>query len=245
MPCGSCIGCRKARAREWAYRCWLEAGEHYVNSWCTLTYDDLHLPPTLQKHHLTLFFKRLRRRVGAVRFFACGEYGGRTERPHYHAILFGVDHERAVRDSWRLGFTQVDTLTPAAISYVAGYASKKLGVRGVKDVRVDYETGEEYVFQPPFVQMSRRPGVGAVARKRFVESFGDFGVFEGRRVPVPRYFREYWRSVMPKDVVEATEARRREAAAERVARGDLDVERLRAGAAIEQSRLSLYARRKL
>ena len=37
--------------------------------------------------------KRLRDRVGygRFRFYACGEYGETTNRPHYHAILFNYD----------------------------------------------------------------------------------------------------------------------------------------------------------
>jgi hypothetical protein len=93
LPCGGCLGCRTARAKEWALRCQLELQEHDHAVFTTLTYDEKYLPPTLNKRHLTLWLKKLRKRTGTtqpVRFFACGEYGEQNARPHYHAILYGL-----------------------------------------------------------------------------------------------------------------------------------------------------------
>lgn len=46
---------------------------------------------TLRKRDFQLFMKVLRRRTGQkVRYFAAGEYGDKTFRPHYHAIIFGL-----------------------------------------------------------------------------------------------------------------------------------------------------------
>lgn len=105
LPCGHCIGCRLQRSRDWANRCMLE-GEHSTSMYfITLTYNDEHLPlvdnnfsdsgefsphGTLYLRDLQLFFKRLRKSYpdSHIRFFACGEYGDITHRPHYHAILF-------------------------------------------------------------------------------------------------------------------------------------------------------------
>lgn len=191
LPCGGCLGCRKARAREWALRCSLELREHASSKWCTLTYDDDHLPPTLRKRDVSGFLKRLRARGERVRFFASGEYGERTARPHYHAILFGLQAESAVALSWPFGFARVDPLTPAAISYVAGYCAKKIGWKLESGERVDYETGEVFEWQAPFVQMSRRPGIGSAARK-FSSSWRRFAVHAGSPMPVPRYLHASW-----------------------------------------------------
>ena len=101
LPCGQCIGCRLERSRKWAMRCVMEASMHEKNCFITLTYDDEHLPKTGDrwKKDFVDFMKRLRKKVGKVRFFHCGEYGELNKRPHHHAILFGVDFE----DRERLG----------------------------------------------------------------------------------------------------------------------------------------------
>lgn len=47
--------------------------------------------PTLRKRHYQLFFKRLRKWYGKpIRYFGTGEYGSKTQRPHYHFIIFGL-----------------------------------------------------------------------------------------------------------------------------------------------------------
>ena len=66
---------------------------HHKAVFTTLTYSNEHLPPTLDRKHLGGFVKRLRDRLArsepgrTIRFFGCGEYGTRTKRPHYHALL--------------------------------------------------------------------------------------------------------------------------------------------------------------
>ena len=65
---------------------------HPHNAYITLTYNDDHLPAngSLQPRDLQLFWKRLRKaRTPGIRYYACGEYGDQTARPHYHAIIFG------------------------------------------------------------------------------------------------------------------------------------------------------------
>lgn len=211
LPCGSCIGCRKARAREWALRCTLELSEHATACWATLTYDNGHVPPTLDKRHLSGWLKRLRKRMGAtrVRFFASGEYGETTFRPHYHAILYGVDEKSSLpQATWPHGFVHVDPLTPAAVSYVAGYCSKKLGWSDYdREERVDPSTGECYVYQPPFVQMSRRPGIGGDARMHR-QSWRSFAVLNGSRMPVPRFLHAAWKDSASQAEVDALNAER-------------------------------------
>lgn len=76
----------------------LEASLQKDNSFLTLTYKDETLPitsdglPTLNPQDFTLWLKRLRKEIAPlrVRYFMCGEYGTKTERPHYHAIVFGL-----------------------------------------------------------------------------------------------------------------------------------------------------------
>ena len=107
VPCGKCIGCRLEYSRQWANRCLLELQYHDSAFFCTFTYDDIHVPlglsvdrqtgeavecMTLRKRDFQLLMKRIRKRFSndSIRFFAAGEYGSDTFRPHYHAILFGL-----------------------------------------------------------------------------------------------------------------------------------------------------------
>lgn len=197
LPCGGCIGCRASRAREWAMRCGLELQSHDHACWTTLTYDDEHLPSTLAKAHLSGWVKRLRRVVEPVRvrFFASGEYGERSLRPHYHAILFGLPITTAgkIQDTWPYGFTRTDSLSAASIAYVAGYCSKKVGYKLESGERLDPDTGELYDYQAPFVLMSRNPGIASDARK-YWQSWRLSALYHSAEIPVPRFLHASWLS---------------------------------------------------
>lgn len=195
LPCGGCLQCRMDKARDWAVRCQLELQDHSAACWATLTYADEHLPPTLQKSQLSAWVKRLRARLPEkrIRFFASGEYGERTQRPHYHSVLFGIDECEDIEKAWPYGMVRVDPITPAAIAYVAGYTSKKVGWRMEPRERVDPETGEVYEWQPPFLLMSRNPGIGGEARKHW-RSWRNSCLWHGREVPVPRFLHDAYKA---------------------------------------------------
>ena len=198
FPCGSCLDCRIDRRRVWTTRLVLESLEHKNVSYVTLTYNDENLPENgyLKKNELQDFFKRLRYYSPDVklRYFACGEYGERSFRPHYHAIIFGLDpvlgHDR-VCDSWNKGFVKCVPATLEAMKYVAGYVTKKL----------IHTTGE--VSAPPeFILSSRRPGIAynAVARLALAGlQNGDVPksvLFGGKPYPLGRYMTSKLRALM-------------------------------------------------
>lgn len=108
VPCGKCVGCRLEYSRQWANRCMLELQYHKSAYFLTLTYNDGNLPlrwhvdestgeaaqvATLVKRDWQLFMKRLRRSFPdqELRFFMSGEYGEQNFRPHFHAIVFGLE----------------------------------------------------------------------------------------------------------------------------------------------------------
>lgn len=203
LPCGGCLGCRMAKAKEWALRCHLELVDHDHAAFTTLTYSDEHLPPTLRKRHLQLFLKRLRRSKPArrIRFFAAGEYGEQNQRPHYHAILYGIGHAPRdhlyIEDAWGQGYCHTVAATPANIAYTAGYTAKKTGWArdaAERDI-VDAETGEVLPekWQPPFIQMSRNPGIGATA-KQHINSWREYAIHNGTAQPVPHYLHTAWKN---------------------------------------------------
>lgn len=69
LPCGSCVGCRLERARQWAMRCVDEASMHKENSFITLTFNDDNLPlnRSLDVSIFQKFMKRLRKEVAPLR----------------------------------------------------------------------------------------------------------------------------------------------------------------------------------
>lgn len=210
LPCGTCIGCRKSRAREWALRCQLELAEHTDATWVTLTYAPEYVPRTLVPDHLSKFMFELRRfwrRRRKVRFFASGEYGEQTERPHYHAVVYSVPQDHyCLQDLWPFGHVRSDPVTPQTIAYTAGYCSKKVGWKLDAGERIDYETGEVYDFQPPFIKMSRRPGIGSNARKRYPASWRELAIYNGLPIPVPRYLHQGWlETATPTQIQQLTE----------------------------------------
>lgn len=164
LPCGKCVGCKMDYAKKWSYRCMLEATLYKDNCFLTLTYDDEHLPKDgkVHKEDLQKFMKRLRKKYGdGIRFYACGEYGSQTGRPHYHLILFNFfppdtkpysvsysGMRTLISDSisklWPYGNNVVGDVTPSSCGYVARYCTKK--IYGIDD--------------GSFTLMSRRPGLG-------------------------------------------------------------------------------------
>lgn len=221
LPCGGCLGCRASRAREWAVRCALENTYHTSTCWATLTYEEKYKPPTLSKRHLQGWLKRLRRsQTARIRFFASGEYGEKKGRPHYHAILFGLDAIRgrsAIEQTWPFGQAQVDILTPAAISYVAGYTAKKLNYRErTPREQVDPSTGEVFTHQPPFIQMSRRPGIGFQAKHEHWRSWKKTAIANGIEIPVPRYLHQAWEQNVGSEEIEELENEKAQRAYEHI-----------------------------
>jgi len=210
LPCGSCVGCRLDRARQWSFRIMHEASQHEDNCFITLTYDDEHLPRdgSLVVEDFQNFMKRLRDRVAPkkIRFFHCGEYGEQDGRPHYHAILFGLDFPDRMRyndggrkahssemlgEVWDKGFNMVGDLTPQSAAYVARYCIKKSGVFADSyDGDVDETTGEVARLKREYVTMSRRPGIGRGWYDKYSDDVfpSDSIVVQGKEYLPPSYY---------------------------------------------------------
>lgn len=160
VPCGKCEPCVWSRRREWASRILQEAESHSFSFFGTFTLRDEHLTytpdglATLNYGDWTRFRDRCRKTALFRRQFAVAEYGDTTERPHFHAALFGCrpDDAAELDKAWGLGFTQFDSLCANRAHYLAGYVAKKL-TRG-DDARLRGR-------QPEKTFMSRNPGIGA------------------------------------------------------------------------------------
>ena len=159
-----------------------EASLHDENIFITLTYDDEHIPDDhgLRKRDFQLFMKRLRERYSGrtIRYYHCGEYGARTSRPHYHALLFGFSFPDQVhwstRDGypvwksdslqtiWGLGQTEIGSVTFESAAYVSRYMLKKF--KGDAESKAAHYRGRE----PEYATMSLKPSIG----KEWFEKFG-------------------------------------------------------------------------
>lgn len=218
VPCGKCIGCRLERSRQWAVRCMHEASMHRDNCFITLTYAPEHLPDngTLVLKDFQDFMKRLRFKFGpGIRFFHCGEYGGQTGRPHYHAVLFGFDFPdkklHTIRNGypvwtseilskvWGFGLCEIGTVTFESAAYVARYIVDKLSIgentphdiaQRYYDKYVNPLTGQ--LRKEEYVTMSRRPGIGSLWYDKYASDVypHDRVIIDGKRLRPPRYYDE-------------------------------------------------------
>lgn len=174
IPCGKCEGCQVDKANDWATRAALEAQNWHKNAFLTLTYSNEHLPTkrTLQKADLQKFWKRLRKTGEQIRYIACGEYGPKTLRPHYHAIVFNYWPDDAkfykknivgdllftsekLNKIWGLGYVIVGMVSYESAAYVARYVQKKA-------FGIDKNFNLKHGRAPEFVLTSRRPGISAL-----------------------------------------------------------------------------------
>ena len=191
VSCGKCVNCKLNYAKMWSIRIMHELKDWDSACFLTLTYDDEHLPAdgSLDKSDLQKFFKRLRKNLKGkkIKYFACGEYGEHFFRPHYHAIVFGLDSVRSqklIESSWTLGFISVGSVTSDSANYVARYTVKG----GLADEEC-YKLG----LQPQFLVMSRRPGIGSnlATCKDYQSWLSNTGylVHKGLKYPIPRYYK--------------------------------------------------------
>lgn len=89
IGCRICKNCLNMKRYQWVKKMSYEKLEWKHTYFITLTYDELNVPNELNKKDLSNFIKYLRNEINEpLKYFACGEYGSKTERPHYHLILF-------------------------------------------------------------------------------------------------------------------------------------------------------------
>jgi hypothetical protein len=192
VPCGKCLPCQKSRRADWSLR--LEHEYLFSESalFITLTYDELNVPrtkenyKTLYKKHIQLYIKRLRNEhvkyvsnklkiskkevknySRPIRYYAVGEYGTKTNRPHYHMLLFNFDMEivDTIQSQWKnkkgytYGHVDIGTVTASSINYVTKYMFKQFNRKTDKR-------------EPPFSLMSKKPIIG----KAYLDNYGTYHI---------------------------------------------------------------------
>lgn len=160
---------------------------------------------TLFPRDVTLFFKKLRKNreeeyyrtynklaycglcqewddfkviIPKIRYYYCGEYGYKDERPHYHIALFGMEQQEAYEEckkAWTfegcpLGIVHVGELNTFSARYMAGYIAKKIGWDTQNDKMESLALrGRHKEYQ----RMSRGYALGSKAVERFARAAGD------------------------------------------------------------------------
>lgn len=214
VPCSKCALCVARRASAWSFRLTQEDKNAYSSLFITLTYgkgkdsNGVDYPRksennlyTLDKRDLQLFFKRLRQahrrkykkllrqhkgaKLPQLRYYAVGEYGGATRRPHYHILLFNSD-DTLIEKAWSYGSVWYGTVTGASIGYCLKYISKGKSVpQHQRDDR-----------QKEFSVMSK--GIGATYLTTQMKNWHKANHLErvyatiedGKKISLPRYYKD-------------------------------------------------------
>jgi len=173
-------------------------------TWVTLTYEQ---PPldsnglmTLRKDDFQRFIKRLRKirrdfSTQKIKYYACGEYGSKTFRPHFHAVIFNStpnDIDRAWSNftsladeqGVKLGFCTFDAVNENTVMYTAKYMNKgKL---------IPLFDGDKRT--PEFQLFSKGLGSNFLTeetQKHYLENpTKNFVYVDGFKKALPRYFRD-------------------------------------------------------
>lgn len=264
LPCGQCIGCRLKYSQEWAVRLMHENQMHEESCFITLTMDDKYLasrenPYSLDRSEFQRFMKRLRKRYGKkIRYFHCGEYGEKNNRPHYHAIIFGMDFEDKelfqVRDEiklytseslaelWPYGFVTLGQVTFESAAYVARYVTKKVtGEKAEKHyIRWDPLTGEGTPIEQEYATMSRKPGIGKSWFDKYKTDVypHDYVVINKHKIRPPRFYDNQ----LSEQELEKLKLKRQEELPEVIDQYNENMDRLWVEEAVKENRLNILIR---
>lgn len=206
-PCGTCVNCRIQTTADMTVRLVHESKSHNRSCFLTLTYRSEDLPDdgSLCMRDFQLFVKRLREVTGVkFKYYMCGEYGEKNDRPHYHMILFGYDFDDKIYRKknaqgdklysserldhiWRLGDCIVGDVTLQSARYVAGYIQKKITGK----LAPDHYMGR----RPEFAFGSN--GLGLSYLLKYGEQFftAGFIIVDGNKFRIPRYYEEKYKSI--------------------------------------------------
>lgn len=175
------------------------------------------------------FIRKLRKKIKQpVRFYMCGEYGTKLQRPHYHYLIFGYTfpdkkyfkkseagtplyRSELLETIWTHGHSWIGEVDYDTCAYVAGYIMKKITGEKAQEhyLRTD-EAGNNFWLKPEFNLMSRNPGIGYDWWLKYNRDvLVDDAVYRyGRKTKTPRYYDKLLERVDPRKHAELKQARR-------------------------------------
>lgn len=191
VSCGKCYSCLSNRRRSWLFRLMNESENSSLTLFGTFTIDDDNCDGFVHKQDLQKYFKRLRHFYDFT-YYAIGEYGTTTQRPHYHCIFFiknliYVDKWKVIEQiqfMWDKGFSSVSRANTKRLNYVLHYHVRPKKING-KDTFQLYSKGLGINFiNHDFVNWYRDHDTNIIHDK------------EGKIFVVPRYYRKKLKDMM-------------------------------------------------
>lgn len=201
VPCGKCVACISNNRQMWSFRLEQQLKACKTAFFITLTYDDKSNVTKVNKRDVQLFLKRLRQDLDRntvytqpninglnsppkpkIKYYITAEYGTKTNRPHYHGIIFDIPFDtfkttEIINKNWGNGFVYIGSVTPASINYVTKYLITKNDEKK-KEVfnLISIGMGKSYIEK-----------MGHYHKKNVVYHATQVG---GKKVGLPRYYRE-------------------------------------------------------
>lgn len=206
VPCGKCAFCLTNKRSGWMFRIGEEMRtQMHKGYFLTLTYNEKFIKrvgpegrPSLRFRDIQLFLKRVRKAKYYAKYICVGEYGTRTERPHYHMLLWTDAPEYFLEANWcvvrkrgngvfekqQLGHIQFGKLEMASAMYTLKYIIQPKHVWSEDDPR-----------EKTRAQFSKGLGLAYLdcsAYDYHTFAYDDpqlFVMVDGRRVALPLYYK--------------------------------------------------------
>lgn len=219
VTCGKCLHCKARRISGWSFRLNQESKLHDEMYFLTFTYDNDHVPITkagymnLNKNHFVEYIRELRRGLYSkgirLKYYVAGEYGTKSFRPHYHAIIFGCPLGELIGESfvtaakarkelylqgeyefnsplWKYGYFTIGEVNKATIGYTLKYISKSK--------RIPLHKNDDR--QPEFQLNSKGLGANYLTtavkkwhKQRLTERVY-LNIDQGKKIAMPRYYKD-------------------------------------------------------
>lgn len=197
VPCSKCPNCMKRRTSGWSFRLMKEGEKHLLSFFVTLTYDTDHVPispkgfMSLDKTHIQDFMKavrhysnRIEKSKNEIKYYACGEYGTKTMRPHYHLIMFGAT-QQAISHAWKKGSVFFGSVNGASIGYTLKYMTKP---KKIPMHQNDDREKESSLMSKKMGSNYLTPEMIKWHIKNLDENFY-VPLPDGKKAPMPRYYK--------------------------------------------------------
>lgn len=180
VRCNKCLLCKQHYSKMWQFRGIAESNSSKNKTYfVTLTYNDRFKPKYgVDIRAIQLFIKRLRNNLDklniqhSLKYFAVGEYGSNTLRPHYHLILWNFPDNNPyftnttkilnfIEKSWsiydfdtqlfnEIGYAYCKPCDSGSLSYVMKYVKKNF-TRVPKNCNPIFYTCSKYIGYDYFI----------------------------------------------------------------------------------------------